>query len=288
MEKYHTSVMAKEAIEHLKVNTSGKYIDCTLGDGGHTIEILRKGGTLLGIDLDQNAIDRANLRLLDEGLTSGFILTKGNFKDLVEIANANGFNPCDGILYDLGTSYLQLEDKKRGFSFNSDAPLDMRMDQSEGVTAKDLVNVLPERELARIIFDYGGERYAKRIAKAIVKDRKEKVIEFCSELAKLISTQVVKTKGLKIHPATRTFQALRIAVNEEGFNLSHSLSRAAGLLKPSGRLVIISFHSLEDKIAKTLRPSLREVLDEPQAPSLEEVSKNPRSRSAKLRVYEKI
>ncbi|OGC50255.1 16S rRNA (cytosine(1402)-N(4))-methyltransferase [candidate division WWE3 bacterium RIFCSPHIGHO2_01_FULL_40_23] len=287
--KYHTVVMADLAIEHLKIKEKGKYIDATLGDGGHSIKILKRGGLVLGIDQDPNSLSRVTERLANEtgSMSERLTLFLGNFKEVEKIAQETGFKPANGILYDLGTSYHQLEEQKRGFSYSSEEPLDMRMDLSLKASAKDLVNGLSEKELSKLIFNYGGEDSAKKIARAIVNARKEKPIERCSELTEIIIG--VKKRGeAKIHPATKTFQALRIAVNDELNNLEISLSRAAALLIPGGRLVIITFHSLEDRIAKKVRPSLKALFKVPLVPNREEVLENPRSRSAKMRVFEKL
>lgn len=285
--EYHKSVLLKEAVEHLKVKNGGKYIDCTLGDGGHTLEILRNGGEVLAIDQDPEALKRAKERIGNAASYSNVTFANGNFKDIDELAKAKGFLEVDGILYDLGTSTLQLKDMERGFSFDSEAPLDMRMDPDLSVTAQDLVNALPENNLADLIFNYGGEHFARRIAKAIVKARKEKKIEKCNELSYIVD-RAIPTKRGKIHKATKTFQALRIAVNNELENLDTSLSRAASLLIPGGRLIVISFHSLEDEISKRERPFLKEVTKKPLMASPEELAENPRARSAKMRVFEKI
>ncbi len=286
---YHNSVLSKEAAEHLKIIKGARFIDATLGDGGHTIEILRRGGNVLGIDRDPIAIKRTTERLeaLESDFLGKYLLIEGNFSEIDKIASGCGFEAVKGILYDLGTSYYQLSDSSRGFSFNADADLDMRMGGGD-IKASDLVNALSEKELTNLIGNFGGERFAGRIARAIVKARKEEKVATTLQLVKIIEQSVPKIKGERLHVATRTFQALRIAVNDELENLKKSLSRAASLLAPGGRLVIISFHSLEDKIAKGMRLKLQEVYEKPLAPSVEEQKLNIRSRSAKMRVFEKI
>lgn len=289
MTTYHDSVLLKEAAEHLKIVKGAWYIDATLGDGGHTIEILRRGGNVLGIDRDPVAIGRTAKRLeaLEGNFEAKYTLTQGNFSDIDDIAARRGFKAVEGILYDLGTSYYQLSDSTRGFSFSFDAPLDMRMGDGQ-IKASDLVNAMSGKELTNLIGNYGGERFAGKIARAIVKARKGGKIATTLKLVGIIEQSVPKIKGERSHVATRTFQALRIAVNDELENLKKSLSRAASLLAPGGRLVIISFHSLEDKIAKGVRLKLLEVTKKPLAPSKEEQKINIRSRSAKMRVFEKI
>lgn len=284
--QYHETVFKKEAVEHLKVKKGGKYIDATLGDAGHTLEILKLGGSVLGIDQDPGAHTRS-LERIPEDLRSNFKGVCANFKDIDKVAAENGFGAVDGILYDLGTSFYQLEEAERGFSFNSDASLDMRMNPALQVSAKDLVNALSEKELTRMLSEYGEEHKARTISKAIVKARKDRPLELCSELAKVIESVSPRRPGDRLHPATKTFQALRIAVNDEIESLETSLSRAASLLIPGGRLIIISFHSLEDRKAKDGRPGLKKVFEKPLIPSEEEIKVNPRARSAKLRVWEK-
>jgi len=289
---YHESVLLKEAVEHLKIKDGRKYIDCTLGDAGHTIEILKNGGLVLGIDQDPQGLERAKARVEEafNGPNPNFKPVLGNFKNVADLAQANGFERVDGVLYDIGTSFVQLSDVGRGFSFDSTAELDMRMSPDLSLKASDLVNALSEKELTKLIFDYGEDKFAHKIAKAVVKARKEERIQTCRQLTQVIESVVPRFKGVKIHPATRTFQALRIAVNDELNNFDISLSKVATepLVIPGGRLVIITFHSLEDKLAKVARPGLREILRKPLTASPEEIKANYRARSAKLRVYEKI
>lgn len=285
MSTYHIPALLNETIKGLKVKPGGKYIDCTLGGAGHTQEIVRLGGITLAIDQDIDAIKNANdLKL--ENLT----VYNGNFAHLKEIAQKLKFENVDGILFDLGVSTHQLEDEKRGFSFNSNAPLDMRMDQKLTVSAKDLVNVLNEGELSELIYKLGEERFAKRIAKGIMLARKLHEIETCNELASIILKVRPRSKFDRTHPATRTFQALRIAVNDELNSLKSALPQASELLTRGGRVVVLSFHSLEDRIVKNYfkeDKNLITITDKPITPSNDEIKFNPRARSAKLRIAEK-
>jgi 16S rRNA (cytosine1402-N4)-methyltransferase len=289
---YHNPVMMAEVIAHLNVRESHKYIDMTLGDAGHTLEILRKGGLVLGIDINETSLERATSRVKKEGLEKGFHPRLGNFKDVHSLAINADFTEVDGIIYDLGYSSYQLEDAELGLSFQSNSPLDMRLTKELGVTAADLVNSLSEKELARVIFDFSGERFAKRIAKAIVHIRNLKKIQTTRELAEIIKSETPPDyENGRIHPATRTFQALRILVNDEMNNLEISLPRAAQLLATKGRMIVITFHSLEDKLVKQFgqgaQPQLSPVNVKPFIPTEEEISRNFRARSAKMRVFEK-
>ncbi|MFZ2663890.1 MAG: 16S rRNA (cytosine(1402)-N(4))-methyltransferase RsmH [Patescibacteria group bacterium] len=290
---YHEPVLLKEAIESLKVKKGGKYIDATLGDAGHALEILKADGKVLGIEINEEALERAKERIERENLSQNFIGVLGNFKNIEEIANNNDFGEVQGILYDLGYSSFELDSGGFGLSFQKDESLDMRLDKSLGVTAEDLVNSLGEKELSNLIFSYSDERMARKFARAIVKARNLKKIRTTAELAEILKS--ASSPGYergRIHPATRTFQALRIAVNDEITNLEKSLPRAARLLLPGSVIVLITFHSLEDKVTKdfgrSARSSVKEVLEKPITASYEELDFNPRSRSAKLRVFEKI
>jgi 16S rRNA (cytosine1402-N4)-methyltransferase len=287
----HRPVMPDEALEFLAVRPDGVYIDATIGEGGHAEEILKRlrDGRLLGIDRDPKALDQARQRL--EALEEKLIVLRGNFADIDTLHAASGLPAADGMLADLGMSSLQVDDPARGFSFNRSGPLDMRMDPETEMTAERLVNQSPERDLADIIFQLGEERHSRRIARAIVKARP---IRTTTELAQVVSRAIPYRAGLHpIHPATRTFQALRLAVNRELENLGLFLSRALGVLAPGGRLVILSFHSLEDRMVKQAfqrwqregraRVLTRKVL----RPSEDEVRANPRARSAKLRAAQK-
>jgi len=290
---YHEPVLKNEVIAVLKVRDGKTYIDCTLGDAGHTIEMLRRGATVLGLDINEESLERANERIKKEGLASNFIPVLGNFKKIEELAIANKVTKVDGILYDLGYSSYQLDDSSIGLSFQKDKPLDMRLDSELGVTAADLVNMLNEKQLADLIFNYSQEKFAKKFAKAIVNARSLKKIETTKQLAELLASQVpLGYENGRIHPATRTFQALRIVVNDELENLEMSLPRASHLLLPGGFLIVISFHSMEDQLVKRFGqgagPTIKMLTKKPIVPTEEEIARNVRSRSAKMRVFEII
>ena len=289
----HIPVLAKEAIEALAVQPGGRYIDCTLGAGGHATAILEKsspGGQLLGIDADPEAIKVAEARL--EAYADSALLVNENFADLEAVCIKHDFLPVHGILFDLGLSSLQLNGYGRGFSFQRDAPLDMRFSPSQEVTAADIVNTYSEAELANLIKTYGEESHSYKIARYIVQQRP---IETTLQLAQTIE-QAARGRRGRIHPATKTFQALRIAVNQELDNLEVALKQAINLLGFEGRLVVISYHSLEDRVVKQFmrqesssdNPRLRLVHKRVIIPSEAEVQLNPRSRSAKLRAAERI
>ena len=288
----HIPALLEEAIEALQVRPGGRYIDCTLGAGGHAAAILdhsSPGGQLLGIDADPEAIKVARETL--KAYSSSALLINENFANLQAICIKYDFFPVHGILFDLGLSSLQLE-SKRGFSFQHDSPLDMRFNPRQEVTAADIVNSLPEGELARLIKTYGEEGYSRQIARHIVKQRPMKTT---SQLVRTIEQAVGGRRG-RIHPATKTFQALRIAVNQELEHLETALKQAIGLLGFEGKLVVISYHSLEDRIVKQFmqrqsrgdEARLDLIRKKITIPSPEEVGLNPRSRSAKLRVAERI
>lgn len=306
----HISVMQREALASLQCKPGGVYVDATVGLGGHSLAILEKiqpGGLLVGIDRDKESLEKAAYRL--KSFAHSYRLLHDNYKNLPLILNNLAVKPVDGILIDLGVSSYQLLSAERGFSFQSDEMLDMRMDRTQQWTAADLVNNLPESELADIIYRYGEERLSRRIASAIVQERGRTPITRCSQLADVIS-RVIRVRGHQtIHPATRTFQALRIAVNEELEGLEEFLSEAFSFLKPGGRIVVIAFHSLEDRIVKrTFRrlagqcvcdapPELcrcpREALGQlltsrPMTPGPEELAANPRARSARMRALERL
>ncbi|MBI4496458.1 MAG: 16S rRNA (cytosine(1402)-N(4))-methyltransferase RsmH [Chloroflexi bacterium] len=299
----HQPVLLREAVAALRVRAGGRYVDCTVGLGGHSEAILEAGGTVLGLDADPNALALAGERLARFG--DRVTLVNANFGDLEAVAPEHSFAPVDGVLFDLGVSSLQLSAGGRGFSFQYPAPLDMRFSPAQPTTAADLVNTLPEHELAAILRDYGEERYSRRIARAIVAHRP---LSTTSELAQVVVEAIGPGGGGGIHPATRTFQALRIAVNAELTVLEAGLTQAIALLAPGGRLAVISFHSLEDRIVKTIfqheargcicpprlpvcvcghQPRLEILTRKPMVPSEEEVAANPRSRSAKLRVAQR-
>jgi 16S rRNA (cytosine1402-N4)-methyltransferase len=279
----HIPVMVNEVIKCLEVKEGKIYVDATIGEGGHARAILEKGGYLIGIDQDEKIINEAinNLKEFKERIIK---IIQENFRNIKDILKTLSINRVDGILYDLGLSLYQIEDKERGFSFQKPGPLDMRYSKKTTLRAYDLVNELDEKELAWIIKEYGQEKYAPLIAKAIVKERP---ILDTLHLASIISKTVKERR--KIHPATKTFQALRIAVNDELNALKESLSELPWLLKEKGRAVIITFHSLEDNIVKNNFRQLQEINNfkilnkKPIIPSKKEILSNPRARSAKLR-----
>lgn len=272
--------------------------DGTVGHGGHAealLEGMGASGTLVGIDRDAEALAVCRQRLARFG--DRVILIKGMFVDVRDHLGGAGISETDGVLLDLGVSSRQLDDPKRGFSFQSDGPLDMRMDQSSGETAADLVNRLPEAELADLIYQYGEERFSRRIARAIVQFRADRSFQTTQELVTVIKGAVPSSyRHGRIHCATRTFQALRIAVNREIETLEPAIRAAVDVLSPGGRLAVISFHSLEDRIVKHTFRAMSQQSDarlavltkKPQIPSEEECRANPRARSAKLRVAERI
>ncbi len=303
----HKPVLLKEVLEHLNPQSNQNFIDCTLGDGGHTAVILEKtgpNGKLLGIDLDPIAIEAAKLKI-DRLMT-----VEGNFKNLKKIVSENKFGPVHGILLDLGFRSEQIEDSPspngfgvtsgKGLSFKKHEILDMRFGPGVGnLTAKEIVNAWPQNDLAGIFKTYGEEKNALGIAQEIIRARKEKLIIYSDELAEIILRFYRRKLGTKkeipwiggLHPATKVFQALRIAVNDELNNLKSVLPQAEEILAPGGRLAVISFHSLEDRIVKHFLKSskkLKIINKKPIAPSEEETKFNPRSRSAKMRVAEKL
>lgn len=306
----HVPVMVNEVIEYLDLPVGAKVIDANLGTGGHTRAVLDKigeAGQVLAIDRDADALKKAEQRLGD--YQGQVIFVHDNFANMSEIAQNNGFEEVDGILFDLGLSSLQLDSQGRGFSWRVDEPLDMRMDQTEGLTAAELINNSSEAELADMFYQLGEERYSRQIAKAIVTRRQVKEIETTFQLAELVAKNVHHSNGRsRTHPAKKVFQALRIAVNNELSNLKKVLPQAVSLLKPGGRLAVISFHSLEDRIVKHFfkeesrdcqcpnelpicrcqhKATVKILTRKPLVPADEEVSGNPRSRSAKLRVIQK-
>ncbi len=294
----HVPVMLDEVVTALAPHPGGRYIDATVGGGGHALAVLKAaqpGGMLLGIDADPAALVATAERLAAAGLTDHAALRHGSFADLATIATEAGFTAVDGILFDLGVSSHQLDTPERGFSFAADGPLDMRLDPTQGVTAADLVNQLDERSLADLIFQFGEERAARRIARAIVERRRSQPFTRTADLAALVARAVGGRHG-RIHPATRTFQALRIAVNQELDRLATALPIAVDLLAPGGRLAVISFHSLEDRIVKQFlraeatgaTPRLVVISKKPLVATSAEVASNPRARSAKLRIAERI
>ena len=301
----HISVLPAEVLTALAPRVGGSYIDGTLGGGGHALTLLQQaqpGGRLLGIDADPAALAAAGEILAGAGLPApSYTLTHGNFAQIGALAAAAGFEAIDGLLLDLGVSSHQLDTAERGFSFSHDGPLDMRLDPTGGETAADLVASLEERELADLIFRYGEERLSRRIARRIVERRAQQPFTRTADLAATVARAVGRSNE-RIHPATRSFQALRIAVNGELASLELALPQAVELLAPGGRLAVISFHSLEDRIVKQFFrdesgyggsmneriPRLQIISKKPIEASDEETRNNPRSRSAKLRVAERV
>ncbi len=286
-ERPHISVLVQEVLEFLTPRAGGRYIDATLGAGGHSAAILDAGAPdarLLGIDADPLALGIAAEPL--ERFGARAILRQSNFEKLQSVAEAITFLPVNGIVFDLGLSSMQLNDSARGFSFLSDGALDMRFDPRDETRAADLVNELPETELADLIYQYGEERASRRIARAIVYARP---LATAAQLARVIE-RAVGRRG-RLHPATRTFQALRLAVNRELDVLQAALEKIPAMLAPQGRVVVITFHSLEDRIVKNFfksAESLRVLTKHPVRPARAEMLDNPRSRSAKLRAAEKV
>ena len=310
MEFRHEPVLLNEVLEWMNVRPDGVYCDGTLGGGGHSGAILKaSGGTarLYGIDRDENAIIAATERLKKY---PGFTAIRGNFHDAKRLLEEAGAEPLDGALLDLGVSSPQLDTAERGFSYHEDAPLDMRMDQRQTMTAADFLNTADEREIMEVIRDYGEEKWAARIARIICEHRAEKPFETTFDLVHAVDAAIPKAVRRKDdgHPARRTFQAIRIAVNDELKPLEQALKDLTDCLKPGGRICVITFHSLEDRIVKrcfkTLenpcicppkapictcgrKPVVKVLAGGAVAPSKEEIERNPRSRSAKLRVAEK-
>ncbi len=310
MEFSHIPVLFGECMEGLNIKPDGIYVDGTLGRGGHSEGIAERltGGRLFCIDRDMRAIEEAEERLRHYRDRITFI--HGNFGRLGELLDSAGVKKADGMLFDLGVSSPQLDDASRGFSYMNDAPLDMRMDKDSELTAWEVVNRWPEAEIKRILFQYGEERYGARIASAIVKKREKAAIGSTLELVDVIkSAMPPQALREKQHPAKRSFQAIRIAVNDELTEISDMLSQAADRLNPGGRLAVISFHSLEDRIVKNaihsrengctcppefpvcvcgFKRTLKSVTRKPVTPGEKELSENPRSRSAKLRIAERV
>ena len=307
MEFNHISVLLNECIEGLNINPNGIYVDGTAGGGGHSAEILKKldCGKLISIDRDPDAITTISERFKNE---PNSIIVNGCFGDMKKLLNDRGIYQVDGVLLDIGVSSHQLDTDERGFSFHKDAPLDMRMSQS-GTSAEDLVNDLSYEELRDIIYRYGEDKFAPSIAKGIVKAREEERITTTHQLAEIIKNSVPQKVRREGHPARKTFQALRIEVNGELTQLENGLDEAFEMLSPKGRLAVISFHSLEDRIVKQKMaswckgctcpkdfpvcvcgnvPKAKLVNRKPIEATQEELDKNPRSRSAKLRICEKI
>ena len=307
MDFSHIPVLLQETIDGLDIKENGIYVDGTAGGGGHSSEILKRltTGKLISIDQDPDAIKTLTQRFKDNENT---IIVKGNFGNMKDLLELRGVGRVDGVLFDLGVSSHQLDTAERGFSFHEDAPLDMRMSQS-GVSAEELVNTLPYEELRRIIFEYGEEKYAPAIAKGIIAAREQEPITTTLQLAEIIKANVPQKVRREGHPARKTFQAIRIAVNDELNVLSRGLDDAFKLLGRGGRLAVITFHSLEDRIVKQRmaswcqgcicpkdfpvcvcgnKPKAKLVNKKPVCANETELTKNPRARSAKLRICEKI
>ena len=308
MEFKHYSVLANECMELLDIKPDGIYVDCTLGGAGHTRLILSRlgeKGRVIGIDRDNDALANAKEKINDPRFTP----FKSNYEDVATVLDELGIEKADGFLFDLGVSSYQLDTPERGFSYINDAPLDMRMDTSGGITAYDVVNTYSESELARIIFEYGEDKFSRRIASRIVRERSEAPIATTGRLSEIVSAAVPSQAKSGGHPAKRTFQAIRIEVNGELSSIGKALESAAGRLKKGGRIAVISFHSLEDRIVKntfaTLAspctcpkdfpicvcnkvPTVKVVTRHPVLPSEEELKENSRSHSAKLRAAEGI
>ncbi len=302
----HIPVMVPEILKYLEVSSGGRYIDCTLGEGGHTkslLEASNPGGEVLGIDADHEAIEVSKNRLEEYG--ERFIYDNSNFKNIKKIAMKSKFVPCHGILFDLGVSSLQLDKESRGFSFRRKAPLDMRFSINQTLTAQDVLNTFSESEISDILYQYGEERQSRKIAKLIIENRP---LSNADELSDLIKKNIRQT-NYKINPSTKTFQALRIYINEELNSLSQALEQSLEILGVGGRMAVISYHSLEDRIVKNFFkkeskycicppnipecdcghfPKLKIITKKPVSPSQSEIEANKRSRSAKLRVVERI
>lgn len=310
MEFKHKSVLLQESIEGLKIKQSGVYVDGTLGGGGHAYEICRRlsdKGRLIGLDQDADAIRAATEHLLE--FQDKVTIVRSNFCEMPEVLQQQGIEKADGILLDLGVSSYQLDTAERGFSYHADAPLDMRMDKRQARTAADIINESTEADLFYMIRDYGEERFAKNIAKHICMERKKKYVETTGELVEIIDHAIpARVRAQGGHPAKRTFQAVRIAVNRELEVLEDSLDSMIELLRPGGRICIITFHSLEDRIVKNIfrknenpctcppdfpvcicgKKSMgRVVTRKPLLPSEVELKENTRAKSAKLRIFER-
>lgn len=310
MEFHHVSVLLKEVLDGLAIKPDGIYVDGTLGGAGHSLEIVKRleSGKLIGIDQDPAALEKSK-EVLSDSLAK-VILIHSNYAGIISVLRELGIDKVDGILLDLGVSSHQLDTEERGFSHNKDAPLDMRMDTTTGFTAWDVVNTYKEEELERILLEYGEEKWARRIAQFIVIEREKKSIDTTFELVSVIKKAIPKKVRLEgHHPAKKTFQAIRIEVNRELEVLTSAITDMVECLKPGGRLAIITFHSLEDRIVKEAfrelykdcicppeipkcvcdkRREIDIITRKPLTPSKEELEYNPRSRSAKLRIAERL
>jgi 16S rRNA (cytosine1402-N4)-methyltransferase len=310
MDNFHKPVLLAEALHYLDLSSGSKIVDCTIGGAGHAVEVMKilgNKGTLLGLDLDDEALNVAKEVLAP--FSQQIILIKGNFKDLDSILKEHEIGLVDGIFFDLGISSHQIDKAERGFSFQKDGPLDMRMDNRQALKASDVINQYKREEIEKILKDFGEERYAKKISRKIVERRDKKRLRTTKELEEVIRGIISGSKKEKINPATRTFQAIRIEVNKELKNLKEGLNEAIECIRKGGRIVVISYHSIEDRIVKETfkraekgcvcppdfpkcvcnKVSLVKVITKkPVRPSVDEVKENPRARSAKLRAVEKI
>lgn len=309
MSEKHISVLLDEAIDSLNLHETGVYVDATLGYGGHSSQILKKvkRGYLFAFDQDSEAIRHSTSRLSSIG--TNFTIIESNFKNLKKELNERNITSVDGILFDLGVSSPELDESTRGFSFHKDAPLDMRMNTDQEFSAKNVVNEYSEKKLKDIFYRYGEDKFAPRIAREIVRYREKKEIETTLELVEIIKNAVPMKERIKKHPARQIFQAIRIEVNDELNVLSEALKQAVELLNVGGRVVVITFHSLEDRIVKKYFKEMTEVDEKikglpnvdlsllpdyvlvnrkPIVPTDEEIENNPRSRSAKMRIIERI
>lgn len=308
-ELMHRPVLLNEAVEALAIKPDGQYVDCTLGGGGHAEAVLQRlgpEGRLLGLDRDAEALARAGERLV--GWARRSVLVHANFADLADVAREREFAAVDGVIMDLGMSSLQVDEAGRGFSFQQEGPLDMRMDRTTGPTAADLVNQADEGELRRMLAELGEEPQARRVAQGILEARAREPITTTLRMADIVRAAKGGRRG-RIHPATQTFMALRMAVNQEKESLQKGLKAAFELVKPGGRVVVISFHSIEDRMVKHTmaehvgrweslaaggsrwlgrEPAMKWVAKKPITPSEDEIQDNPRARSSKLRAVERI
>jgi len=297
-QSFHIPVMVKETLGHLNLGPGKIIVDATIGTGGHGSAILEKilpGGKLIAIDRDRESLDISRRRLAEFAAACEFV--HGNFLDLDTILQNLNIREVDGILFDLGISSFQLQDAQRGFSFSKEGPLDMRMDRDSYICAFDLVNNLNEQEISNLLWNFGQERWHNRIAHLLVKEREHRPIATTTELANIVERSIpsrYRYRHYRIHPATRTFQAMRIAVNRELETLEAAIKKAIALLAKRGRICVISFHSLEDRIVKL---SFRQaagvglvelITPKPLTPDGEEIEKNPSSRSSKFRAAEKL
>lgn len=298
MPKFHVPVMVSEVINYLNLKPGQIIVDATMGTGGHSMEILERispGGRLIGIDRDSESLALCKERLRE--FSGSCNLVHGNFADVDSILKGLNIKKVDGILFDLGISSFQLEDANRGFSFQNEGPLDMRMDKDSYISAYDLINNLNEEEISTILWNFGQERWHNRIAHLLVQEREKQPIATTTQLSGIVMRSIparFRHSRYRIHPATRTFQAVRIAVNRELEILESALNKSIALLQKRGRIVVISFHSLEDRVAKwTFRKAAAEglvdiITAKPQTPGQEEIRSNPSSRSSKLRAAERL